>query len=75
MIRLPLLPRLAAVFLSFALAGIAAFFNLPVASLPQVDYPVISVSASLPGASPQTMASSVATLASTPAWSATRRRR
>ncbi|NML45321.1 MMPL family transporter [Ramlibacter sp. G-1-2-2] len=44
-----------------ALAGIAAFFRLPVASLPQVDYPVISVSASLPGASPQTMASSVAT--------------
>src|SRR3954468_21568233 len=44
-----------------ALAGIAAFFKLPVASLPQVDYPVISVSASLPGASPQTMASSVAT--------------
>jgi multidrug efflux pump len=44
-----------------ALAGIAAFFNLPVASLPQVDYPVITVSANLPGASPQTMASSVAT--------------
>ena len=44
-----------------ALAGIAAFFKLPVAPLPQVDYPVISVSASLPGASPQTMASSVAT--------------
>ncbi len=44
-----------------ALAGIAAFFNLPVASLPQVDYPVISVSASLPGASPETMATSVAT--------------
>jgi multidrug efflux pump len=44
-----------------ALAGIAAFFNLPVASLPQVDFPVISVQASLPGASPQTMASSVAT--------------
>nr|WP_283254217.1 efflux RND transporter permease subunit [Ramlibacter paludis] len=44
-----------------ALAGIAAFFKLPVASLPQVDYPVISVSASLPGASPQTMATSVAT--------------
>jgi multidrug efflux pump len=44
-----------------ALAGIAAFFQLPVASLPQVDYPVISVSASLPGASPQTMATSVAT--------------
>jgi multidrug efflux pump len=44
-----------------ALAGIAAFFVLPVAPLPQVDYPVISVSASLPGASPETMASSVAT--------------
>src|SRR4051812_13090813 len=44
-----------------ALAGIAAFFSLPVASLPQVDFPVISVSASLPGASPQTMATSVAT--------------
>ena len=44
-----------------ALAGIAAFFVLPVAPLPQVDYPVISVRASLPGASPDTMASSVAT--------------
>ncbi|MEJ7929943.1 efflux RND transporter permease subunit [Ramlibacter sp. AN1015] len=44
-----------------ALAGIAAYFLLPVASLPQVDFPVISVSANLPGASPQTMASSVAT--------------
>jgi multidrug efflux pump len=47
--------------IGLALAGIGAFFMLPVASLPQVDYPVISVSASLPGASPQTMASSVAT--------------
>ncbi|NUZ04494.1 efflux RND transporter permease subunit [Piscinibacter koreensis] len=44
-----------------ALAGIAAFFALPVSPLPQVDYPTISVSASLPGASPDTMASSVAT--------------
>jgi multidrug efflux pump len=44
-----------------ALAGIAAFFVLPVSPLPQVDYPVISVSATLPGASPDTMASSVAT--------------
>ncbi|MFT3904818.1 MAG: efflux RND transporter permease subunit [Steroidobacteraceae bacterium] len=44
-----------------ALAGISAFFVLPVAPLPQVDYPAISVSASLSGASPQTMASSVAT--------------
>ncbi|HJV86727.1 MAG TPA: efflux RND transporter permease subunit [Noviherbaspirillum sp.] len=44
-----------------ALAGIAAFFVLPVSPLPQVDYPAISVSARLPGASPETMASSVAT--------------
>jgi len=44
-----------------ALAGIAAFFALPVSPLPQVDYPTISVSASLPGASPDTMATSVAT--------------
>ncbi|MDA8521643.1 efflux RND transporter permease subunit [Acidovorax sp. NCPPB 4044] len=44
-----------------ALAGIGAFFMLPVAPLPQVDYPAISVSASLPGASPETMATSVAT--------------
>src|SRR4051812_50017542 len=44
-----------------ALAGIGAFFMLAVAPLPQVDYPVISVSASLPGASPDTMATSVGT--------------
>ena len=44
-----------------ALAGIGAFFVLPVSPLPQVDYPTISVSAQLPGASPETMASSVAT--------------
>ncbi|MFP5443241.1 MAG: efflux RND transporter permease subunit, partial [Betaproteobacteria bacterium] len=44
-----------------ALAGIAAFFVLPVSPLPQVDYPAISVSASLAGASPETMATSVAT--------------
>ncbi|QNK68297.1 efflux RND transporter permease subunit [Variovorax sp. PAMC26660] len=44
-----------------ALAGIAAFFVLPVSPLPQVDYPVISVSAAIPGASPETMATSVAT--------------
>ena len=47
--------------IGLALVGIAAFFTLPVAPLPQVDFPVISVSASLPGASPDTMASSVAT--------------
>jgi len=42
------------------LAGILAFNLLPVSPLPQVDYPTISVSASLPGADPQTMATSVA---------------
>ncbi len=46
--------------LAIALLGIAAFFALPVAPLPQADYPVISVSASLPGASPAVVASSVA---------------
>src|SRR3546814_3777488 len=44
-----------------ALAGVAGFFALPVAPLPDVDFPVISVSASLAGASPETMATSVAT--------------
>src|ERR1700758_280475 len=43
------------------MSGILAFNFLPVASLPRVDFPVISVGASLPGADPQTMASSVAT--------------
>ena len=43
------------------MSGILAFNFLPVASLPQVDFPVISVGASLPGADPQTMASAVAT--------------
>ncbi len=43
------------------LAGILAFLKLPVAPLPRVDFPTIQVSASLPGASPETMASSVAT--------------
>ena len=41
--------------------GITAYRLLPVAALPNVDFPTISVSASLPGASPETMASSVAT--------------
>ncbi|HKE31719.1 MAG TPA: multidrug efflux RND transporter permease subunit [Candidatus Angelobacter sp.] len=43
------------------LAGILGYTRLPVAPLPQVEYPVIQVSAGLPGASPETMASSVAT--------------
>lgn len=47
--------------LGLALAGLAAYGVLPVSPLPQVDFPTISVSARLPGASPETMASSVAT--------------
>ncbi|MBA3774585.1 MAG: efflux RND transporter permease subunit [Ramlibacter sp.] len=47
--------------LGIALAGIGAFFMLAVAPLPQVDFPAITVNASLPGASPDTMATSVAT--------------
>ncbi len=47
--------------LAIALAGLLGFRLLPVAPLPQLDFPVILVSASLPGASPETMAASVAT--------------
>jgi multidrug efflux pump len=47
--------------LGVALAGAIAFRLLPVSPLPQVDYPTISVQASLPGASPETMAATVAT--------------
>ena len=43
-----------------ALAGIAGFFALPISPLPQIDLPVIQVNANIPGASPDTMASSVA---------------
>ena len=46
--------------IGIALAGMLAFFRLPVSPLPQVDFPTISVSASLPGASPDTVATSVA---------------
>ncbi len=47
--------------LALLLAGTLSFGLLPVAPLPNVDFPAIVVSASLPGASPETMASSVAT--------------
>ena len=47
--------------IAVALAGAVAFNFLPVSPLPQVDFPTISVGASLPGASPEIMASSVAT--------------
>ncbi|MCX4161816.1 MULTISPECIES: efflux RND transporter permease subunit [Paraburkholderia] len=46
--------------LGVALAGVFAFVRLPVAPLPQIDFPTISVQASLPGASPDTVANSVA---------------
>ncbi len=47
--------------LGVALAGLIAFFLLPVSPLPQIDVPTILVQASLPGASPETIATSVAT--------------
>ncbi|ATM77415.1 multidrug transporter subunit MdtC [Serratia fonticola] len=47
--------------LAITIAGVIGFRLLPVSPLPQVDFPVILVSASLPGADPETMASSVAT--------------
>ncbi|HZS53120.1 MAG TPA: efflux RND transporter permease subunit, partial [Bryobacteraceae bacterium] len=47
--------------IAVGLAGAVAFRLLPVSPLPQVDFPTISVSASLPGASPEIMASAVAT--------------
>jgi multidrug efflux pump len=47
--------------LALVMAGVLGYRLLPVAPLPQVDFPTIQVSASLPGASPETMASAVAT--------------
>jgi multidrug efflux pump len=58
-IRRPIATTLMVIAIS--LAGAVAFRLLPVSPLPQVDFPTISVSAALPGASPETMASSVAT--------------
>src|SRR5213078_1939687 len=46
---------------TFVMVGLFGYRLLPVAALPQIDFPTISVSASLPGASPETMASAVAT--------------
>ena len=53
----------ATLLLTFALVllGVVAFPRLPVAPLPEADFPTIQVTANLPGASPETMASSVAT--------------
>src|SRR5436190_1086686 len=47
--------------IAIAIAGLFAFLRLPVALMPQVDYPTILVTASMPGASPNTMAATVAT--------------
>ncbi|HZB55303.1 MAG TPA: efflux RND transporter permease subunit, partial [Reyranella sp.] len=47
--------------IGIALAGLVAFLKLPVAPLPRVDFPTIQVSASLPGASPETVATSLTT--------------
>jgi HAE1 family hydrophobic/amphiphilic exporter-1 len=58
-IRRPVATTLLAI--GAVLAGLAGYQLLPVAALPQVDFPTINVSASLTGASPQTMATSVAT--------------
>ena len=58
-VRRPIATALLAV--AIVLAGIAAFRLLPVAPLPRVDFPTIQVNANLPGASPETMASAVAT--------------
>ncbi|MEO7104384.1 MAG: efflux RND transporter permease subunit, partial [Gemmatimonadaceae bacterium] len=49
------------VMISILFFGVVSYQRLPVSDLPSVDFPTISVSASLPGASPETMASSVAT--------------
>src|SRR3982751_5518884 len=51
----------AVLMLGLLCAGIFAWRSLPVSDLPNVDFPTISVNASLPGASPETMASAVAT--------------
>jgi multidrug efflux pump len=58
-IRRPVATSLLA--LGVLIAGVLAYSHLPVAPIPQVEYPVINVNAGLPGASPETMASSVAT--------------
>lgn len=58
-VRRPVMTTL--VMLAILGAGLLAFQKLPVSDLPNVDFPTITVSANLPGASPETMASSVAT--------------
>lgn len=59
-IRRPVMTTL--VMLSICLFGLMAYSKLPVSDLPTVDFPTLQVSASVPGASPETMASAVATV-------------
>lgn len=59
-IRRPVMTSL--LMLSLIVAGLFAYRLLPVAALPRVDFPTINISATLPGASPETMASAVATV-------------
>ena len=58
-IRRPIMTAL--VMMAILLMGVVAYRSLPVSDLPNVDFPTIRVSASLPGAGPETMASAVAT--------------
>ena len=58
-IRRPVMTTL--VMAAFVVFGMLSYFKLPVSELPAVDFPTISVTATLPGASPETMAASVAT--------------
>jgi HAE1 family hydrophobic/amphiphilic exporter-1 len=58
-IRRPVMTTL--VMLAILIFGLTAYYQLPVNDLPNVDFPTIQVSANLPGASPETMASAVAT--------------
>src|SRR5215467_840981 len=58
-IRRPIATTLLTIAVAFA--GALAYTLLPVSPLPQVDFPTIAIAATLPGASPETMASSVAT--------------
>ncbi|MEI6033806.1 MAG: efflux RND transporter permease subunit [Verrucomicrobiae bacterium] len=57
-VRRPIMTTL--VMISILAAGLLAYFRLPVSDLPSVDFPTITVSAGLPGASPETVASAVA---------------
>ncbi|MEW6350527.1 MAG: efflux RND transporter permease subunit [Thermodesulfobacteriota bacterium] len=58
-IRRPVLTT--TILASMMFAGVIGYLNLPVAALPQVDFPTLAVNASLPGADPETIAASVAT--------------